>query len=388
MRFVKRFPVSRRLCLFTRIPQQFHYSKSKEEDPSNLSFFGQWKRELNNSLKDTEWNQVQKDLDENTTMKGIQYTSDTVKTVAGKTVDLSAKGIEGVFVAGDKIFETTAAKKIVETVDKVTEVISETKVIKTIVEETIQKKQHLYMNEMYAFRSEHQRVEDKKNIPISDVVEDTTTTTVIPFKKQEGSKLKQALQTTLETLNESRNPLVQGLNLFVKAAHKTVGFVEDSVFRSTSKGEILTLIKERDPTFDLDKFMYQVEHFLMPTILNAYFKDDTATLAKYASTKCFKGYLLPRIQQRKGTKYDTRVLDIQDVTLMNVTVVGEDPVLVIGGTYQFIHCIRDKKGDIVEGAIDDIRLENHLWVLSMDPSHESNDWEIQELGFGGSIRII
>jgi len=81
-------------------------------------------------------------------------------------------------------------------------------------------------------------------------------------------------------------------------------------------------------------------------------------------------------------------LDIQDVTMMNVTVVGDDPVLVIGGTYQFIHCIRDKKGDIVEGAIDDIRLENHLWVLSMDPSHESNDWEIQELGFGGSIRII
>jgi len=175
--------------------------------------------------------------------------------------------------------------------------------------------------------------------------------------------------------------------VFVSGASKVVGFVENSVFSSTSKGEILTLLKERDETFNLEKFLYQVEHFLMPTVLNAFFKDDLKTLENFTSTKCFKGYLLPRIQQRRGQKFESRILDIKDVTLLNATLVGTEPVLVIGGTFQYIHCLKEiKTGKIIEGGIDDIRQESHLWVLTMDP--ESHDWEVQELGFGGSIRVV
>jgi predicted lipid-binding transport protein (Tim44 family) len=73
---------------------------------------------------------------------------------------------------------------------------------------------------------------------------------------------------------------------------------------------------------------------------------------------------------------------------MSARYIGDEPVLVVAGSTQYVHCLVDEKGEIVEGAVDDIREESHMWVFQQDPTHETRDWEIQEVSFGGNVRVV
>lgn len=345
---------------------------------------------MSKEMNEAGWEDVKKDASESTVIKTIQTTSRVVKDATTTTLDTTVSILEGAAKAGDRFFEHDATRKVVGAVDSVANRIAETKVVKVIVNETIGKERHLYMDKMYSFRSELKREKERKEndelMGQEAGIADTTSTGVIPFTGQPTSVLQSRLEKLQEALSGSSNPILKAGSVFVKGAASVVGAVENYVFSSTPKAEVLTKFKERDADFSLEKFMYQVEHYLMPTVLNAYYKKDIETLQNTTSSKCFKAYLMPRIQQRKGMYYDTRVLDIRDVTLLNAQMVGDEPMLMVGGIYQYIHCVKDMKTHkILEGKEDDIRTESHFWVLSMDA--ESKDWEVQELAFGGSLRF-
>lgn len=78
-------------------------------------------------------------------------------------------------------------------------------------------------------------------------------------------------------------------------------------------------------------------------------------------------------RKSQGHKFDTKILDIREVELVASRFIGDNPVLVVQTQVQYIFCVKDKKGEIVEGHKNDIRLEGQLWVFQIDTSGETKD---------------
>lgn len=80
-------------------------------------------------------------------------------------------------------------------------------------------------------------------------------------------------------------------------------------------------------------------------------------------------------------------MDIQDVSLYLARFNGDDPCLIVTAQVQYIFCVKDYQGNIVEGHPNDIRMENHMWLFQQDTTGETNDWEILDLSFGQAVRM-
>eukprot|EP01080_Neovahlkampfia_damariscottae_P009594 gene9594-1796_t len=374
---------------------------------NNDGFFNLWKSEIKKNLeKEKELQESLKEVSETKTVQAIKKTSETVselKKKTSETVSSTVKPIkEKVTETKTKITESEAYKKTSETVGKVSETVSENKAVKFVVDDFSQgdlEKQKHHFN----FRSEFKRKKDLEEgiyyNPYTEKIEklenqqvNTETGELVVSKKREKKEvgLYKTLNDLAISMEEKSNPVSMMAKAALKSSAKVVGFFENTVFKSTELGEILTDIKEIDPTFDLQDFLYHVEHTLIPTVLDAYYKDDVETLQCYLSKKCIVGYIKPRIKEREfgKVKFDTRILNITNINLMTARYIGEDPVLVIAGSVQYIHCLKNEKGEIVEGAEDDIREESHMWVLQQDATHETRDWEVQEVSFGGNVRVV
>lgn len=67
--------------------------------------------------------------------------------------------------------------------------------------------------------------------------------------------------------------------------------------------------------------------------------------------------------------------------------INENPVLVINAQVQYIYCIVNDKGEVLEGGPSTIKLDHQLWLFQQDPTGETKDWEVAECVFGTSIRL-
>lgn len=341
-----------------------------------------WKDKIREDLKKNQEFQdnLKEVLDNKAIQKGVEVT-EKIKEGKDKGVNVVMKGAEKVFDVADIVAENQVSKKVVETIDK----IQESEIVKDY---TIDK-----MKE-YSFRSEFKREQDKEKgleyNPYLDKILDENTiekseSTEIVIIKDESYKNK--LEKVSEFLGESKNPLIKGINKIIGGITNIVGYVESSeIIKPSEKQLVLTKLKESDPLFNLDHFLIQSTK-IINLILNSYSKGDIITLKNYCSIKCFNSYLYPRLQQYKLQELflHSKILDIGELTILNVTFLNEKPCIVLGGTYQFTHCLKDKKDNIVEGSIDKIHTESHLWVFTY--TLESKDWEIEELSFGGNIRV-
>ncbi|KAL9655137.1 hypothetical protein ABK040_008914 [Willaertia magna] len=144
---------------------------------------------------------------------------------------------------------------------------------------------------------------------------------------------------------------------------------------------VLRALKARDPKFNKDVFLNNMETNIIPEILMAYFSDDTDVIKRYVSESCFRQIFLPRIQERLHTKLklDAKVLSVSETNLLTIRHDAGNPSLVISCSVQYIHCVRNEKGEIVEGGPKDIRMENQIWVVKQDETQETDDWYISEV---------
>jgi hypothetical protein len=178
----------------------------------------------------------------------------------------------------------------------------------------------------------------------------------------------------------------------LKKIGKMASSLGDAIFSESEEAQVIGTLKNRDYTFDIDKFLSNVEHVVLPYVLDAYFRDDVATLKRYVTEEAYRQMFHPRIFERSQSKtqFDTKVLDISGVTPLSIRFMGDDPVIVVGCQVQYIYCIRDKlTNEVVEGGPNDIRTESQLWSFRQDPNMETNDWEIFECFIGvDPVRIV
>lgn len=242
------------------------------------------------------------ELEKSGVKKVVESTKQVVEGVKDKTGKIVEKTVapvtEAVKKGAEAIAESEKVKAAVDTTVQIAKKVAENKVVKAVADELLEEVRER-RKEFYIFRSPYKREKDKKEgiiwNPYSKKLEkietlqiDTKTTALQINQKK---KMRHGLSKVVDVLDRVSDNL-EGTNNYIlrmaKSAIGTTGNVVDSVgraiFKPNETSEVLSAIKERDPDFDIEKFLWQVEYHIMPKVLNAYFNDDEETLKCYTTT--------------------------------------------------------------------------------------------------------
>ncbi|EFC41593.1 predicted protein [Naegleria gruberi] len=177
-----------------------------------------------------------------------------------------------------------------------------------------------------------------------------------------------------------------------KSKEEDIPDTEADISSTSENALAMGAFKKRDPRFDLDLLLVTMETLIIPEIMSAYFNDDAHTIKKFVSESCYRQVFFPRIQERVHTKikYDAKILHVEDVMLYTTRYDAGNPALVISCAVQYIHCMKNEAGEIVEGGPKDIRKENQMWILKQDESQETDDWYVSEVSMlnADAVKIV
>ncbi|XP_058797531.1 mitochondrial import inner membrane translocase subunit TIM44 [Phymastichus coffea] len=186
---------------------------------------------------------------------------------------------------------------------------------------------------------------------------------------------------------ESENPVVRASRLLTDKVSDIVG----GLFQKTELSETLTEICKIDPSFDKVKFIRDCETDIIPNVLEAMIRGDLEILKDWCHEAPYNVIAQPLQQAMKlGYRLDSKILDIDNVDLLMGKVMEQGPVLAISFTSQQIMCMRDAKGNVVEGDPEKVMRVNYVWVLCRDPMelNPKAAWRLLEIGANSSEQFV
>lgn len=165
----------------------------------------------------------------------------------------------------------------------------------------------------------------------------------------------------------------------------------DRVFGESEIAASIREMKERDYTFRLEEFQEDIEYVVAPHIIRTYLEGDSDALEKHCGEAAFAA-VNASIKARKQQKLslDPTILEgPSELELVTAKIMDKGPpAFVWAFNMQQVNCLRDKTGDIVEGAVDDIRTVRYAMVVNghSEPNKPGLEypWQISELAIVGN----
>merc|ERR1719464_1251761 len=150
-------------------------------------------------------------------------------------------------------------------------------------------------------------------------------------------------------------------------------------------------MKEVDARFLLEEFAEDVEFVVAPHILSSYLEGNQEALEKHCGDAAYAAVnasIKARKQQR--LTLDTSILaGPKDIELKGAKLMEKgSPCFIWTFNAQQVNCLRDHQGNIVEGAVDDIRTVHYAMAVTRHPELETLDleypWQVSELAILGN----
>ncbi|KAI9800110.1 MAG: hypothetical protein M1825_004292 [Sarcosagium campestre] len=200
---------------------------------------------------------------------------------------------------------------------------------------------------------------------------------------KESNRLMQSLFTLKSTYNESENPLISTAR---SISDRVAGF-----FAENETAMVIKKFREMDPSFQIEPFLREMREYILPEVLDAYVKGDTATLQLWLSAAQFQVYsALARQYTTAGLKSDGRILDIRHVDILSARMLepGEVPVFIITCRTQEVHVYRNAKTNALAAGMEDkVQLVTYAIGVTRLPEDVSNPetrgWRLIELQKSG-----
>ena len=186
---------------------------------------------------------------------------------------------------------------------------------------------------------------------------------------------------------ESDNPVVRGARIVTDKVQDIFG----GIFSKTELSQVLTEIIKMDPNFCKEQFLKDCERDIIPNVLEAMIRGDLDVLQDWCYEAPFNILATPIRQAKEmGYAFDSRVLDIDLVDLAMGKMMEQGPVLVITFLSQQIMCVRNAKGEVVEGDPDKVMRVNYVWVLCRDQAEldPRAAWRLLELSAQSTEQFI
>jgi len=160
----------------------------------------------------------------------------------------------------------------------------------------------------------------------------------------------------------------------------------DRVFGETEIAASIREMKELDYTFRLEEFAEDLEYIVAPHIIKSYLEGDQEALQKHCGDACFNT-VNAGIKERKKLQMtlDTAILSgPREVELKGAKLMEQGaPCFIWTFNMQQVNCLRDAEGEIIEGAVDDIRTVCYAMAVTRHPQLDKLDleypWQVSEL---------
>ncbi|EER08337.1 conserved hypothetical protein [Perkinsus marinus ATCC 50983] len=153
----------------------------------------------------------------------------------------------------------------------------------------------------------------------------------------------------------------------------------DRIFGETEIAQSIREMKEVDPNFRLSQMAEDIEHVVAPRIIRWYLEGDVERLEAHCGEAAFAA-VNASVKARHTQKLtlDTNILQPpMDVELKGAKTASEvdSPCFIFTFSTQQINCLRNEFGEVVEGAVDDIRRVFYAMAIQKHPEPESGGCE-------------
>jgi mitochondrial import inner membrane translocase subunit TIM44 len=186
---------------------------------------------------------------------------------------------------------------------------------------------------------------------------------------------------------ESENPVIRASRLLTEKVSDMFG----GLFQKTELSQTMTEICKVDPNFEQKQFLKDCENDIIPNILEAMVRADLEILKDWCYEGVFNIIATPLKQVKQlGYRMDSKILDIENVDLILGKVMDQGPVLVITFQSQQILCVRDSKGNVIEGDPDKVMRISYVWVLCRDPQEldPKAAWRLLEMSAHSAEQFV
>jgi import inner membrane translocase subunit TIM44 len=177
--------------------------------------------------------------------------------------------------------------------------------------------------------------------------------------------------------------------------HRLQDMGDSMRMEETEAARTLATIRSREPFFDMNLFLPIVKRDVSP-ILRAYLAGDVASLkaAGLAPELLERLGAMMAVWRAEGTVMDTQILDVSDLEVMELKMVGGVPMVVLQFQIQQINCVRDKAGVVIEGAADDIQSVYYAWAMELAVPKDGEEaaaqprWRLRDMMVRGMQAIV
>lgn len=164
----------------------------------------------------------------------------------------------------------------------------------------------------------------------------------------------------------------------------------DTMFGESEIAASIREMKEIDSGFFLEEFAEEIEYVVAPHIVQTYLDGDSESLELHCGEAAFAA-VNASIKARKDNKMtlDTNVLSgPKEVELKGAQRMDKGPPCFIWTfNTQQVNCLRDREGEIIEGAVDDIRTVYYAMAVQRHPDLEKTleyPWQVTEMAIVGN----
>ena len=190
-----------------------------------------------------------------------------------------------------------------------------------------------------------------------------------------GQSFKEKLEDAREFYETSQSPLM----------YKVAGFISDMTAQ-TEEANAITAFMKLDPTFDKEEWAAEVKKTLVPSIIKAHLGGDTKVLKPWLGEAVYNKLAADiRIRKQEGITFDDKILELDEAQiLMNFH--DQEPMIIASYSVQLVNCIKDRKGEIIEGKPDAIVMRFYsmafMQVYDEEDDQGSVSWKIVDYQMG------
>lgn len=201
---------------------------------------------------------------------------------------------------------------------------------------------------------------------------------VISNLREVKYEVEDTLEDAKETYETSQHPLVW-----------RVREANDAMFSETEQGWAIGEMQKLDAAFDSNLFLEDMEEYMIPVFVEAFMKPNMALLQSVTEEQAARVvFASAREREVQGHYWDTRILDIAHIDMIGALVEDGTPYVTLTFVAQHVHCVRDKKGKIVEGSETELKSMFYVWKVRRDFENPHFDWKITELGFQRLFALV
>eukprot|EP00793_Prasinoderma_coloniale_P006123 PRCOL_00004598-RA len=170
----------------------------------------------------------------------------------------------------------------------------------------------------------------------------------------------------------------------------------DSMSTETEKAQAQRIAREREPGLSFPNLVAEIRSQI-PHVLAAHATGDLSAIEQYCAPEMIERLTAEKAAlEAQKSSWDPQVLDVHDVSLFDVKLIEDDPIVVVHFVAQQLYCLRDAQGNVVEGAEDDIREFYYAFVYVQGETQEYHEetgealprWKLLFMALQGTQQLV